>query len=362
MGLPISLDDRDVIEEIIKCIFNIRNATPKVPPGRSFFVVINDDPDVLDNLAMISLWVRDLSRKAKALAPHTPWRRIADLWEPLTNTDTMAQLESSWGEVCSFLDNLLVSAECIYDRMGRRWHPWRLCPGARIWTAPDSESGPISQCRWDVRERSRKDYLYPSEVHAIAEARFGRLKGAPAARNLGFSKGNEFDYLIRGWTQYWNEVLFLAAPDGLPDPIPVADRRYHPTTPLDADLVKALIATESGFRPEPPEQNAGGAGKARGLIQITEEAHRALSHVSDELKNHYVMVSWNDLLDPALSICAGIRWLFRKQRLASGKLGHSADWFETIIVYKGYLRDVRAGRQPRALIDLRNWYDELKTK
>lgn len=59
--------------------------------------------------------------------------------------------------------------------------------------------------------------------------------------------------MIAGWTKYWNEVLL-------------------PKDNLDPNLVKALIATESGFNPDAKIKVGKKAGYARGLMQVTDWA------------------------------------------------------------------------------------------
>lgn len=64
--------------------------------------------------------------------------------------------------------------------------------------------------------------------------------------------------------------------------------------PLDPNLVKALIGSESSFITNPKQQNAGVAGKARGLIQLTDQAVKTLSVSNNEIKDHYVKISQKD--------------------------------------------------------------------
>ena len=80
------------------------------------------------------------------------------------------------------------------------------------------------------------------------------------------------------------------------------------------------------FNPKPDSQNAGTAGKARGLIQLTDQTIKTLSKPNNEIKDHYIKISTDDTTNPNISIAAGIRWLFHKKRLASGKLGREATW------------------------------------
>ena len=163
---------------------------------------------------------------------------------------------------------------------------------------------------------------------SFAKEYFGALTGSPTENNLGFEDGNKYDHFIRGWTKYWNDV-------------------FKPAVPLDPNLVKALIGSESGFNTSPTAQNAGAAGKARGLIQLTDQAVKALSVPNNEIKSHYVKISREDTANPNRSIAAGIRWLFHKKKLASGKLKREATWEEGIAEYKAYSKEMIAGKHMR---------------
>lgn len=54
-----------------------------------------------------------------------------------------------------------------------------------------------------------------------------------------------------------------------------------------------------------------------------------------ELQDHFVNLDEDDMTDPNLSICAGIRWLFRKKQILEAKAGKLISWREAIIRYKG---------------------------
>jgi ribosomal protein S15P/S13E len=123
--------------------------------------------------------------------------------------------------------------------------------------------------------------------------------------------------LIAGWVQYWNEIL-------------------KSDQPLDPNLVKALIASESNFYPE-RLNNKKDSNSARGLMQITNDTRKLLDD-GKELKDHYVTATKKDLNDPAVNICAGVRWLFRKREIASAvRLKRQATWLEAAEEYKGDL-------------------------
>jgi len=213
---------------------------------------------------------------------------------------------------------------------------------------PDGITTRNTGCRKNPTRGKRKtviqDYLHPNEIHAIADQYFKNLSGPPASGRLSeFSDADKFDAFIRGWTQYWNEVL-------------------NPTEPLDPDLVKALIATESSFKLKPPAQNAGAAGKARGLIQLTDQAIRALKDPNGELKDHLVEMIPEEASDPNVAISAGIRWLFHKKVLAANRLKREATWMEGIAEYKAYLKDMISGKDPnpKGMQKIQYFYRKLK--
>jgi len=210
-------------------------------------------------------------------------------------------------------------------------HPWRLCPLGQHYRKAHSQSAytrsdetPVSGSRHRatcVNNRSGLEQIYSEELIAIAERYFSTLSGPPKADSLGFDKGNDFDVYIRGWTRYWNEVL------GEKDP-------------LGPDLVKALIATESGFDPKarPPGKSPR---RARGLMQITSKTREILKDESGELRDFLVNVDDNELDDPNLNIAAGIRWLFRKKEIARSKIGNAAGWRDAVAEFKEYDDDPR---------------------
>jgi hypothetical protein len=119
-------------------------------------------------------------------------------------------------------------------------HPWRECPYGEHWVKTHPLHVPPNKTHPDgtvttrhahcARNPSGKDELYPEEVGKISNENFSGLKDRPCPLPLKFANGVKYDDFIAGWTQYWNKVL-------------------KPDTPLDPNLVKALIASESGFDP-----------------------------------------------------------------------------------------------------------------
>lgn len=223
-------------------------------------------------------------------------------------------------------------------------HSWRLCHIGEHWVTdhslwvPPTEKRPGYHTTRDghcatnpTRGKTKviKDYLTAEEMQIMADKNFSTLSGSPASGKLPeyVVGADNFDQFIRGWTKYWNDI-------------------FAPDEPLDPDLVKALIATESGFRLKPPAPNAGIAGKAHGLIQLTDQAIKALGDPKGELLNHLVKISTEDTSDPNLSIGAAVRWLFRKRDIASHRLKRQATWREAIAEYKSYLPDMVNGKDP----------------
>lgn len=208
-------------------------------------------------------------------------------------------------------------------------HPWRLCPAGEHWVSthsmriPPSKTHPIGHITTRhghcSKNPSGKDQLYPDEILEITEQFFKNIKIKPCANDLGFKiKGTQFDDHIAGWTKYWNDVL-------------------KPKVLLNPNIVKALIASESGFNPE-MLANKKNSNSARGLMQILNSTRKTLSDEYGELQDHFLTITKIELNDPSTNICAGIRWLFQKQKLATSYLGREASWEEAVMNYKGKMK------------------------
>jgi predicted nucleotidyltransferase len=213
------------------------------------------------------------------------------------------------------------------DKTGEaRIHPWRLCSAGEHWVRTHKENispskkhpkGSVTvrhaHC---AKNPSGKDQLYPDEIREISKIHFDKVKERPCPNDLGFhGRGNKYDSLIAGWVKYWNDIL-------------------SPKELLNPNLVKALLASESDFFAVKlaikKNQNSG-----RGLMQILNVTRKILGDEKGELKQHFINVTRENLNDPSINICAGIRWLFHKRRLASSKLGREATWEEAIYEFKG---------------------------
>jgi Transglycosylase SLT domain len=230
--------------------------------------------------------------------------------------------------------------------VGEKIHPWRLCPRDQFYRNKHPQKAYPRKDGTHVRgsehpnecviNRTGKDQLYAAEIQKIAELHFGSLTNLPTDHILSmYSNEAAFDAFIAGWTRYWNEVL-------------------RANEPLESNFIKALIASESGFN---PNANNGKRGKrrARGLMQVTDESVALLSWGDKELKDHFVNLSENDMLDPNLTICAGIRWLFRKREIAESR-SKDITWPKVIMLYKNY----RSMKDPQMQKFLRI-YEALKT-
>jgi hypothetical protein len=205
-------------------------------------------------------------------------------------------------------------------------HPWRVCPYGEHWVrthplhVPPSKTHPegsvTTRHEHCARNPSGKDQLYPEEIQEVANQNFSGLKNKPCPLPSKFgAQGSKYDSFIAGWVQYWNDVL-------------------KPDEPLDPNLVKALIASESGFDPN-ILANKKNSNSARGLMQITNKTRKLLDGFHGDLKDHLITVTKAELNDPNVNICAGVRWLFEKRRQVSAHFKRPATWVETVWEYKG---------------------------
>ncbi len=247
--------------------------------------------------------------------------------------------------------DLLVRKQSVSKESDPPVHPWRVCPYGQhqvkthaLHEPPSKKksAGSISTRHFHCANNpSGKDELRPYEIQQIATLHFSALKNRPCPLPLKWSdRGNLYDYLIAGWVQYWNEVL-------------------KPDEPLDPNLVKGLIASESNFLPsvlaDPTKSNS-----ARGLMQVTNLTRKLLSGDHQDLKDHYIMVTKSDLNDPNINICAGVRWLFEKRRLSSHDLKRPATWVEAVWAYKDISDASSPAKKKQMIAAFGEFYEELK--
>lgn len=224
-------------------------------------------------------------------------------------------------------------------------HPWRICPAGEHWVVTHPRKVPkgLTQVSGYCRTNpSGKDQVYSEELKKIVLEHFNEIKLRATPDNLDFKyRGNRYDVLIAGWTKYWNDVL-------------------KPDDKLDPNLVKALIATESGFDNEAKIKAGRKAGYARGLMQVTDWALEILKDEKGELRDHLVDLDQKDMADAELNIAAGIRWLHRKRETASAKLKRKASWTEAAADYKSYLEQWKKNPKHKQMNKLIKFYERLK--
>ena len=149
---------------------------------------------------------------------------------------------------------------------------------------------------------------------------------------------DKYDELIAVWAAFFNEKLKI-------DP------------PLDPDIFKALLASESGFRLYTPENKI-----AFGIAQITKQAWEILQNPKGEAREFiFNDIRQKDLRDPNIAIPMGIRWLMYKSKRAAAKLGRQPTHEDIILEYKGLLKS-KTSYKDKALKNYRYYYELLKTK
>lgn len=167
---------------------------------------------------------------------------------------------------------------------------------------------------------SKKDVLEIDEIREISSVFTSMLKkeDLPSSHHLGFGDdGKKYDELIGLWTRYWNDVFNL-------------------TEPLDPNIVKALMATESGFQVKPT--NASKGHKAIGIMQLMPETVKYLSS-DKELRDFHIDLTQKEAWDPAVNIASAVRWLYRKREVGEYRLKKKLTWIEVVEEYKGITGD-----------------------
>lgn len=157
----------------------------------------------------------------------------------------------------------------------------------------------------------------------------------PTKKKLVFPNADKFDDLIAVWVDYFNNKFGL-------------------NPKIDPDMIKALMATESGFKPDAKNKNA------LGIMQITKSTLKIIQNLKGEVKEFvFKEINQNDLKNPSIAIPMAVRWLVQKQKLAAHKLKRAPTSDEIIMEYKGILKD-KSEKAKEIMKDFRNYYDELK--
>ncbi|MCB0392678.1 MAG: transglycosylase SLT domain-containing protein [Bdellovibrionales bacterium] len=181
-------------------------------------------------------------------------------------------------------------------------------------------------------------YLDADEIKSTFKKHKRKGLVYPATKRLKeYKNADKYDELIAIWTDYFN-------------------KKFDANPPLDPDVVKALIGSESGFRADPAENRK----IALGIIQITKPTLKILQDPGGEAKQFtFKDIRQKDLKDPAVSIPMGIRWLFRKRETAKSKLKRTPNHEELILEYKGLLKS-KSDYKKAGLKKYRELYEKLK--
>ncbi len=157
----------------------------------------------------------------------------------------------------------------------------------------------------------------------------------PAKGKLNLPNEDKYDDHIAVWTDYFNKKIKLKEP-------------------LDPNLIKALIATESTFKPDAVNK------QATGLAQITTDTLTILQDLQGEAKDFvFKDIRKKDLKEPIISVALGVRWIAYKKQYSERILKRSASSDEVIQVYKGILGD-KSKKADKIMKDFRNFYEKLK--
>lgn len=182
---------------------------------------------------------------------------------------------------------------------------------------PMSEKNPTGMTIRDRHVRRLKGtYLDAVEIENIFENYDRKNIVYPTKGKLNeYKDADIYDDVIAVWTDYFN-------------------KKFNADPPLDPDVVKALIASESGFRVDPPENK-----KAFGITQIIPSTLKIVQDPEGEAKEFiFNKIRQKDLKDPRIAIPMGVRWLYRKRITAINQLKRAPDHEELILEYKGLLK------------------------
>lgn len=185
--------------------------------------------------------------------------------------------------------------------------------------------------------RLKGTYLDREEIQVVFLSYHRKGLTYPQSGKLTkYKNSDKYDEVIAIWTDYFN-------------------KKFDANPPFDPDVVKALIASESGFRADPSENKI-----AFGITQITKSTLKILQDAQGEAKDFiFKKIRQKDLKDPNLAIPIGIRWLFRKRMTAMNQLKRSPDHEEIILEYKGLLKS-DSDYKKSGLKKYREAYAELK--
>jgi hypothetical protein len=205
---------------------------------------------------------------------------------------------------------------------------------------PVSEKNPTGITIRDRHLRRLKGtYLDATEIESIFKNYDRKGIAYPTKRKLTkkYKHADKYDEAIAMWTDYFN-------------------RKFNADPPLDPDVVKALISSESDFNPDP----IGNRKIAIGIAQVTKKTLKILQNPNGEAKEFiFKDIRQKDLKDPNISIPMAVRWLHRKKETAASKLQREPSHEEIILEYKGLLKSNSAYKKA-GLNKYREAYATLK--
>jgi len=187
--------------------------------------------------------------------------------------------------------------------------------------------------------RLKGTYLDVVEIASIFKNYDRKGISYPAKRKLTekYKNADKCDEVIAVWTDYFN-------------------KKFNADPPLDPDVVKALISSESDFNPDP----LGNRRVALGIAQVTKKTLKILQDSDGEAKEFiFKDIRQKDLKDPNISIPMAVRWLQRKKETAESKLKRAPSHEEIILEYKGLLKSDSAYKKA-GLKKYREAYATLK--
>ena len=183
---------------------------------------------------------------------------------------------------------------------------------------PVSEKNPTGITLRDRHLRRLKGtYLDAAEIESVFKNYDRKGSAYPTYGKLKeYKDADKYDAVIAIWTDYFN-------------------KKFNADPPLDPDVVKALIASESSFNPDP----LGNRKIALGIAQVTKKTLKILLDPKGEAKDFiFKDIRQRDLKNPNISIPMAVRWLHRKKETAATKLKRTPNHEEVILEYKGLLR------------------------
>ena len=123
-------------------------------------------------------------------------------------------------------------------------------------------------------------YLDPTEIENVFSNYDRKGLLYPTSDKLEeYKNADIYDDVLAVWTDYFN-------------------RKFNTNSPIDPDVIKALIASESGFRSDPPENKI-----ALGIAQITRETFKILQDSKGEAKDFiFSKICQKDLKNPNIAI------------------------------------------------------------